>query len=134
MDRFDARRTDALPHGGTFNGNPIAAAAGLATLRELTPAAYARLDALGARLAERVGTGVAASGLAEQVGIVHDASLFEVTLGDGRDDLFLALLLEGYWIAPRGMGALSTPMTDSDVDDFADAFVGVARELQAGDG
>src|SRR5262245_9534217 len=32
MDRFDARRPDALSHGGTFNGNPVAAAAGLATL------------------------------------------------------------------------------------------------------
>ena len=28
MDRFDARRPGALSHGGTFNGNPVAAAAG----------------------------------------------------------------------------------------------------------
>ena len=28
MDRFDARRAGALTHGGTFNGNPVSAAAG----------------------------------------------------------------------------------------------------------
>ena len=37
MAMFDARRPGAVSHGGTFNGSPVAAAAGLATLRELTP-------------------------------------------------------------------------------------------------
>ena len=37
MSVFDARRSGAISHGGTFNGSPVAAAAGLATLRELTP-------------------------------------------------------------------------------------------------
>ena len=50
MDIFDARRTGAVSHGGTFNGSPVAAAAGLATLRELTPDTYVRLEALGTRL------------------------------------------------------------------------------------
>ena len=54
MAIFDARRPGAVSHGGTFNGSPVAAAAGLATLRELTPATYARLDDLGQRLADRV--------------------------------------------------------------------------------
>ena len=27
MDQFDARRPGALSHGGTFNGNPVAATA-----------------------------------------------------------------------------------------------------------
>ena len=54
MDQFDARRPGALGHGGTFNGNPVAAAAGLATLRYLTPDRYARLDELGDRLRTRL--------------------------------------------------------------------------------
>ena len=54
MDRFDARRPGALSHGGTFNGNPVAAAAGLATLRELTPDRYDRLAELGERLRVRL--------------------------------------------------------------------------------
>ena len=37
---------------GTLSGNPLAVAAGLATLRKLTPALYQRLDSLGRRLEE----------------------------------------------------------------------------------
>ncbi len=37
---------------GTLSGNPLAVAAGIATLRELGPKTYARLEALGARLGE----------------------------------------------------------------------------------
>ena len=32
MNLFDPRSSDALPHGGTFNANPLTMAAGLATL------------------------------------------------------------------------------------------------------
>ncbi len=39
-------------HAGTLSGNPLAVAAGLATLRRLDAAAYERLDALTAMLAE----------------------------------------------------------------------------------
>ncbi|MHB8674497.1 MAG: aspartate aminotransferase family protein [Candidatus Limnocylindrales bacterium] len=63
MDLFDARRAGSLSHGGTFNGNPVAAAAGLATLRELTPAVFARLDALGGRLRAQVAGAIGRDGL-----------------------------------------------------------------------
>jgi glutamate-1-semialdehyde 2,1-aminomutase len=127
MERFDARRRDGLPHGGTFNGNPVAAMAGLATLRELTTDAYARLAELGSRLGSRLSAGVATAGLADQVSIVQDASLFELQMAEV--ELFLPLLVEGYWLAPRGMGALSTPMTEAEIDGFAQAVVRVVQEL-----
>ncbi|MGH7899105.1 MAG: aminotransferase class III-fold pyridoxal phosphate-dependent enzyme, partial [Candidatus Binatia bacterium] len=38
---------------GTLSGNPLAVAAGLATLRELEPKSYQRLESLGARLEGR---------------------------------------------------------------------------------
>ncbi|HEY7522404.1 MAG TPA: aspartate aminotransferase family protein [Candidatus Limnocylindrales bacterium] len=131
MERFDARRPDALPHGGTFNGHPIAAAAGLATLHELTVDAYDHLAALGDRLADRLRHRRAAAGLDDRLSVVQDASLIEVSLGDvdATRDLFLGLLIEGFWIAPRGMGALSTPMSEGDVDAFADAVVRVAAAI-----
>ena len=86
MDRFDARRPGALSHGGTFNGNPVAAAAGLATLRELTPDRYERLAELGERLrgAARRRTSPPAGSTRGVDGI---ASLFQVFAGptlDGR--------------------------------------------------
>jgi glutamate-1-semialdehyde 2,1-aminomutase len=136
MAIFDARRPGAVSHGGTFNGNPVAAAAGLATLRELTPAAYAHLDALGERLRERIASTIERDGLDARVTAV--GSLFQVFVGAevaafatgvaARPTLYLGLLLDGFAIAPRGMGAIPTVATEADVDDLADA---VGRSLAA---
>jgi glutamate-1-semialdehyde 2,1-aminomutase len=136
MRVFDARRPGAVSHGGTFNGNPVAAAAGLATLRELTPDAYDRLEALGERLRARLASIIERESLDARVTAV--GSLFQVFFGPGvtafatgvaaGPTLFLALLLEGFAIAPRGMGAIPTVATESDVDELADA---VGRSLVA---
>ena len=137
MDQFDARRPGAMSHGGTFNGNPVAAAAGLATLRFLTPERYARLASLGERARERIGTGIAARGLDARIDGV--ASLFQVFAGSslrGEDalspteSLFLGLLVDGFHLAPRGMGAISTTATEEDVDALADAVVGRLGAMQ----
>jgi glutamate-1-semialdehyde 2,1-aminomutase len=130
MDRFDARRAWSISHGGTFNGNPVAAAAGLATLRELTPDRYERLADLGDRLRARLVEGIARGGIDARVDGI--ASLFQVfagpaLVGEGEltasQTLFLGLLLDGFHVAPRGMGAISTPATEADVDDLAGAIV-----------
>ena len=136
MAIFDARRVGAVSHGGTFNGNPIGAAAGLATLAELTPAAFDRLDALGARFVARLEERIGEGGLDARA--VHVGSLVQVVRGEGAaafaagadrpSDLFLGLLLEGFYLAPRGMGAIPTVATERDVDDLADA---VGRVLTA---
>ena len=137
MDQFDARRPGALSHGGTFNGNPVAAAAGLATLRFLTPDRYERLASLGERARERIRGGIAASGIDARVDGV--ASLFQVFAGPslrGEDQLsptetlFLGLLVDGFHLAPRGMGAISTPASDEDIDALADAVVGRLAAMQ----
>ena len=136
---FDARRERAVSHGGTFNGNPVAAAAGLATLRELTPPVYDRLAALGDRLTARLGARIAADSLDARV--VNVASLFQVLRGDagtafapgaGRpSELWLRLLLDGFLLAPRGMGAIPTVATEVDVDDLADAIAAALTALGA---
>jgi glutamate-1-semialdehyde 2,1-aminomutase len=130
MAVFDARRAGSISHGGTFNGNPVAAAAGLATLGELTPEVFARLDALGERLRLRVAETIARNGLDARISVV--GSLFQVWSGvgvsavatgvGGVPDLFLGLLLEGFYVAPRGMGAIPAIATGSDVDDLAAAL------------
>ena len=130
MEIFDARRPGAVSHGGTFNGNPVAAAAGLATLRELTPDAYERLDALGERLLRRVTNAIERDHLDARVAVV--GSLFQVWAGepavafatgvDGGPTLFLGLLLEGFHLAPRGMGSIPLIATEADVDDLAEAI------------
>ncbi len=130
MEIFDARRSGAITHGGTFNGNPVGAAAGLATLRQLTPDAYDRLDRLGERLRASVAATIDGNGLDARVAAV--GSLVQVWAGDGgsavatgasnAQALFLGLLLEGFYLAPRGMGAIPTIATEADVDDLAAAI------------
>ena len=137
MDRFDARRPGALSHGGTFNGNPVGAAAGLATLHFLTPDRYERLASLGERLRGRVREGISARDLDARIDGI--ASLFQVFAGPSlrgdeqlspTESLFLGLLIDGFHLAPRGMGAISTPATEADVDALADAVVGRLAAMQ----
>jgi glutamate-1-semialdehyde 2,1-aminomutase len=137
MAIFDARQHRAVSHGGTFNGNPVAAAAGLATLRELTPDVYERLTALGGRLSARLAERIAADGLDARV--VNVGSLFQVFRGQAGaafapgagqpSELFLGLLLDGFYLAPRGMGAIPTVATEQDVDDLADAIAHVLKSI-----
>ena len=133
MDQFDARRAGALVHGGTFNGNPVAAAAGLATLRHLTADRYADLERLGDRVRDGLTAALERDSLDARAGGI--ASIFQVFPGSSlvapegltpQSALFLGLLLDGFHLAPRGMGALSTPTTDADVDDLVAA---VARHI-----
>ena len=138
MDQFDARQPGALVHGGTFNGNPVAAAAGLATLRYMTMERYAELERLGDRLRDSIADGIGREGLDARVGGI--ASIFQVFAGAGltapdgltpASALFLGLLLDGFHLAPRGMGALATPTTDADVDDLATAVLARIGSMQA---
>ena len=138
MDQFDARRSGSLMHGGTFNGNPVAAAAGLATLRFMTRARFDELERLGDRLRSSIAEGIARDRLDARVDGV--ASMFQIFPGPGlappdgltpQAALFLGLLLDGFHVASRGMGALATPTTDADVDDLAAAVLGRLGAMQA---
>lgn len=137
MAVFDARRPGSISHGGTFNGNPVAAAAGLATLRELTPATFARLDALGDRIRAALAGAIERAATDARVEVV--GSLFQVWSGGSVaafatgvgavPGLFVGLLLEGFYVAPRGMGAIPAIATDADVDDLAAAVGRVLATL-----
>jgi glutamate-1-semialdehyde 2,1-aminomutase len=138
MAQFDARRSGALVHGGTFNGNPVSAAAGLATLGHLTPERYAHLERLGDRLRSTIAAGIVRAGIDARVGGI--ASIFQVFPGPrlvGPDGLtataaqFIGLLLDGFHLAPRGLGAIATPATDADVDELAAAVLARLASMQA---
>ena len=84
MQAFDPRLEgvgDFVSQIGTLNGNPLAAAAGLATLGELRkPGAYTRLYALGRTLKDGLTALVARSGLPAQV--LGDPTMFDVVFTD----------------------------------------------------
>jgi glutamate-1-semialdehyde 2,1-aminomutase len=129
MEVCDPTQPGAIPHYGTFNGNPATMAGGIAALELLTQSEYERLNALGDRLREGI------TGLASELGLAICAtgigSLVNIHLAAGpicryRDVvrakphsalLHLALLTEGVFAARRGLMSASTPMDESLVDD-----------------
>jgi glutamate-1-semialdehyde 2,1-aminomutase len=131
--------------GGTYSGNPLAAAAGLATLAKLTPGEYARLDALGARMRNGANAILRAAGQAAQVS--GDASLFQVVPTDAvlvnyrsiprdaaasawLDRLHRGLLVNGLIISHRGLSCVSTAMTEADVDRCLESFEAAIAGLE----
>lgn len=133
-----------LFHSGTFNGNPVTTAAGLASMQLLTSDAIAVMDGHADRLEHALGAAAAGAGIpfaARRVGSLLQlylqdelpATNAERGDGDRIGLLHLAALNEGLFAAPRGMIALSTVMTDELVADVIDrytaAFEAVAAEL-----
>jgi glutamate-1-semialdehyde 2,1-aminomutase len=123
--------------GGTFSGNPLSMAAGQAAMEQMTPAVYARLDALGERL-RREGTAIFARARVPGQ-LTGDGSLVRIMLTDqpivdyrssvrgalpaaamGR--LHRALLDEGVIVSNSGLACLSTPMGEAEVDRFLGAL------------
>ena len=135
MNYYDPRGGKGrINHGGTFNANPLTMAGGVATMEQLTPEAYARLDILGDRL--RTGVAKALRSLKYPGQITGTGSLFwlhhtKKRLTDYRSqrpadptasvETFMALINEGFLISQRGLGACSLAMTDADVDRFVEA-------------
>ena len=65
---------------GTLSGNPVAVAAGLATLRAADAAVYARVDAVAAQLGAAVSEALSAEGVAHRV--QYSGNLFSVMFGE----------------------------------------------------
>jgi glutamate-1-semialdehyde 2,1-aminomutase len=107
-----ADRSDRLAHSGTFNGNPLTAAAGLTCLAALDAEAIETLNRRARELAGRIEAEGAAAGV--RVHVRRSGSIMHVHLADGDSPelLHLSLLLEGVYAAPRGMLNLSTAMSE----------------------
>ncbi len=135
MGLFDPRRADALPHAGTFNNNVLTMAAGIAALTEVyTPAEADRLNGVGEALRARLNDMARKHGAPMQfTGIGSMLNLHvldeEITGPEvaargnmkARDLFFFDMLKAGFWLARRGMLALSLPLTPQDCDAFAEA-------------
>ena len=141
MALLDPRREPNIAQGGTYNGNPLGMAAGLATMTELTPDVYEDLNRRGARVCEQLTEVFASHGVAVQVNsagsllalhftdrpVVDYRSMAAADKNKTRD-LFLGLVNHGVLMAPRAMGALSTPMAEQDIQEFIDAVDTVVAE------
>jgi glutamate-1-semialdehyde 2,1-aminomutase len=128
---------------GTLSGNPLATAAGLATLRACTPDVYAQVDKAAATVAALAGEALEAEGVPFR--LQEAGSLFSVFLGvDGpvRDfaeakgqsakayaAFFHAMLERGVYLPPSGYEAwfLSAAHDDTAIDRIAGALPAAAR-------
>lgn len=136
MDILDnSGEPTGLYQSGTFAGNHFTLAAGLATLRALTPDVYAHLERLAAHLTDRLRVVLTDSGVSFQ--LFGQGSTVRVYFSDkpvrtNRDvaeadgemfsRLVLGLLNRGYY-ARDGMGfILSNPMTAEHMDGLAEAM------------
>ncbi len=120
-----------IPHAGTFNGNPITMAAGIATLERLTEPAYEKLNGAGDRLRARLralggqyGVPLQATG----IGSLWKIHFAETGIRDYRDALkasaplhealFLYGLNRGLFIGPAGRDCLSLPMGEAEIESY----------------
>ena len=141
MELLDPRREPNIAQGGTYNGNPLGMAAGYATMTELTPDVYEDLNRKGARVCEQLTEVFASHGVAVQVNGAGSMLALHFTSAPVVDyrtmaaankkrtrELFLGLVNHGVLMAPRAMGALSTPMAEPDIQEFIDAVDTVVAE------
>ena len=135
MAVFDPTRKGTVGHSGTYNGNAITMAAGIATLDLLTRDVIERLNGEGDAMRARVTAACRESGLPLTVtgkgsligvhpvaGPVRNAA--EAAAGDRRilRALHLLLLGRGIFSAARQFYVLSTAMSAADTVAFGTAF------------
>lgn len=142
MQLLDPRREPNLAQGGTYNGNPLGMAAGLAAMTELTSDVYEHLNRNGARVAELLSEVFASHDVPARVNCVGSLFAIHFTRHQVVDyrtkaaanasmtrDFFLGLVNHGVLMAPRAMGALSTPMGQAEIEQFVDAVDQTVSEL-----
>jgi glutamate-1-semialdehyde 2,1-aminomutase len=131
-----------VPQVGTLSGNPIAAAAGLATLHVLRrPGTYERLFDTGRMLMSALAERLSAAGFEAQV--VGEPPLFDVVFAAGnlqnyRDTLrgnaehltrFNALLRERGILKGTSKYYLSTSLTEVDIQHTLEAWDGAISAM-----
>jgi glutamate-1-semialdehyde 2,1-aminomutase len=126
-----------FPHSGTFSANPVSVSAGLAAMEKFTRAEVERLNALARRAMAGVQGEIRRTGLAASV--TGAGSMFRVHLKatpprnyreaytTREENARLKMLLdhmfdEGFILINSGSVALSTPMTEVEVDALVAAL------------
>jgi len=139
----------AVAHGGTFSANPLSMVAGLMTLKAYDASAVARLNAMGQRLRATLNEQFLRRGLPAQV--TGMGSLFRLHLTRraiaGYRSCFpspsqkralgaihFSLLERAFLLTPNCSGALSTPMSEQEVEAAGATIVEAVSDVNAKDG
>mgnify|MGYP000873904576 CR=1 FL=1 len=128
MKMYDPREKK-MYHSGTFNGNAVSMAAGLAAMEAYDTEKVDYVNRLGSKfrtdlkkVMEKLGLDIQING----VGSLYNTVFSNKPVRSYRDMaasheelnelLFMTLLVKGLFIAPRGMFCMSTVMKESDID------------------
>ena len=131
-----------VQHAGTFNGNPMTAVAGVATLESLTADKYEYLEHLGNMLRNKLRTlfaelevPMSVTGVASLFALqftpteVIDYRTYATNNKEMMQTMFIGLLNEGFLMSNRCAGNVSTVHTEDDVDAFVLAVKNVLRRI-----
>lgn len=146
MDVFNPERDETVMHASTFSGNPLTMAAGLAAMSAFDEAEATRLNGLGERLRKGItrafkeagikGHGSGSASLAnvlfteEPVDNARASLASMIDAGHITEAFHLGLLRRGIMTASRLMMAVSTPMSEVEIDAAIDAVADTLAELK----
>lgn len=142
MSVFEADEAKArLPHGGTYNANPVTMAAGHKAMEMLTTEQYAHINQLGDEFRKGVREVFDISdtnGEVEGQYSIFSMTLSDPALGDAsaRGHIYRSaglhryMVQNGYWLTPGMVGVVSTVMDTADVAPFCETLLNGIRELR----
>ena len=138
MAPFDPTHPQTIPHNGTFNGNNVAMAAGLATMKAYGAGEVEQINELGQRLKDGFNRAFQAAGVkarAAGLGSIIPIHWSEGEIRTARDAvaaqeaartlpklLHMEMMNRGIFSAPRGQFTISTPMTACEIDTAVDVM------------
>jgi glutamate-1-semialdehyde 2,1-aminomutase len=139
MEALAPPHADRIHHSGTFNGNPLTAAAGLAALRLYDETAAIELDARGEAVRQQLAEVLAPGGLSVtgygSMMNIHGSGAPPACWRDVREGnqarvqrLHAILRDRGILIAQRGMICLSTTHRDEDLERLVENVSEAAAE------
>lgn len=141
MEMYDPREKK-MYHSGTFNGNAVTMAAGLATMTAFDEAAVTHIETLGDAFKTGVEDIYKRLGLGMQIlgaGSLYNLLFTNKEVKNYRDVasaheelnkvLYLDLLTRGVFNAERGMFCMSTPMTMDDIGFALETLEAAMKDL-----
>lgn len=138
MALFDPGGSGGMSHSGTFNGNSVTMAAGIANLKAYDQKAVDHVNRLGGRMRKGFSEAFLEAGITGQMtgvgsmGTVHwcdgpivnarDAAVGLKAAGELPKLAHLSMLNHGIFIPMRSQYAVSTPMVEALIDKAVEAF------------
>jgi glutamate-1-semialdehyde 2,1-aminomutase len=149
MTAFDqSKGKAAVPQSGTFTANPLTMAAGIASMKLVTKDTLDRLNALGSKARATLREAFRTAGVSAQV--LGEGSLIVITFAktppENYRDVYLAnaaggaqameelwrrLLNHGVLWSTTGLGCLSTPMGEAEIEQLGAAVLASLSEMKA---